>query len=150
MKTAKYVWFPEISQKKNKTCINNVKTQMHQYKWMPATTSRVFCFCPCGATLCMCLLKSDIQGNGENTKWRVRFLTVHFTGIVNAFVVFHPLIGGAARHLQQGWSSLMKSAPYDFLTNKSICQDRMISHHSGVFGRSHSWRRLFLSCLSQK
>lgn len=86
------------------------------------------------------LLKSDVQPNRENRMWRLRLLTIHFTRIVNASALFQPLIGSRVRHLQWSWRSLMKSTSYDFLTNKSIWKDRMISHRGGVFSTSNSWR----------
>lgn len=81
------------------------------------------------------LLKPDVQPNRQNTMWRLRLLSIHSTGIVNASAVFQPLIGSRVRHLR-----LMKSPPRKFLTNKSVCKDKMISHHSDMFSRSNSWR----------
>lgn len=113
--------------------------------------SQTFCFCT-GLLdyACVSLLKPDIQPNRENRMWRLRLLSVHFSGIVNASAVFQPVIGGRVRHLQWGRCSLIKSMQHVYLTNKSICKDSLISHHSGIFRRSNSWRHYLFPNASVK
>lgn len=86
------------------------------------------------------LFKARQSNQTEKKKLRLKLLTVNSTKIVNASEVLQPLIGDRVRHLQQGCCSLMKSAMYDFLANKSISEDGMIFHHSGICGSGGSWR----------